>query len=955
MTTNGSIQAPSPSRAKPIISRTNSLKLHFGNYFSKSPKLTTNRIGSGKKSPQKGGDGKNEDNPSNGRIVSNFAAPKVQSSADDGDGNISNSSETMKQISDSTPNSHSNSSDSERNPIFFANDASHHPLPPINDSRQSVNSRYRELMKEYVDNESTISSSDIQDDLSSVASDEPSNSLKRPRRMAPPPPRRMAPPPPHPHHQSQSLTTSLSQALQSHDIGVSQDMSSLGISLRRSRNIKSKYNSRQHSKSAFSTPNDSEEEHSSHSQQSQPIQMESGDRNNPYLDSDLNGVSSQEHKANDVVASSPTISGLPPPPLSPNNSIVHHHGGHHNIQRRGSLHNYRARAGSLPPYDPYSSNLQMSTSDPSKLETRSIPKNGLTKTKSVDVESAHFLRAKSHGRAGTVDMTRRPAHTASNRLHQRANSARTAQDLTISEKLYQNRRTVLHRLSRGKSKKDVMSKLDISIGKVEEKLKLFVRNLVSLQDELVKINQDMNLQVAEWENRKNFDLTNLCRSYYSNYGLLIQIRIEIATKYCECFRDKYRQLKKTRDRIKKDAKKYSLDDLVLTVEAAMMTASNIRLPSDINTKRGNEKALSSVIKELKRKYEDKKHEDTILPMSSEDRTKHILTMLVQIIDTSNKTTMTKNVSDGLPYFHPKDNGYQVPFEQLLYDPRFDQKRNIDEFAAKYTDSTEGGDVNRKSVDRDNLSLRNISTFVYRLTNSFLDSCELNKDSPFFQRLFWDCTNLMIGRSIFPKFGGCIKYIVSKHADSVELDAKYRRQLTWMAALNQKQIGIEPEFTYHYTSKIKALKPKLSLIKPKEKRKQAIFNEMDNDEKIAYFAPINRLRQLPGISVPQDSIVLVIDTIHDIQKCATKYSRLNQQQSADGVVISGDSLFPIVVYCLIQSDVDEWNRWIFMMRAFYAEKILSFGQTGFCFSLVNAAVTYILDCCPSNFGLDDDLQ
>ena len=82
-----------------------------------------------------------------------------------------------------------------------------------------------------------------------------------------------------------------------------------------------------------------------------------------------------------------------------------------------------------------------------------------------------------------------------------------------------------------------------------------------------------------------------------------------------------------------------------------MTASNIRLPSEINTKRENEKALSAVIKELKRKYSEKKYEDTILPMSSEDRTKHILTMLVQIIDTSNKTTMTQNVSDGLPYFH----------------------------------------------------------------------------------------------------------------------------------------------------------------------------------------------------------------------------------------------------------------------------------------------------------------
>ncbi len=47
-------------------------------------------------------------------------------------------------------------------------------------------------------------------------------------------------------------------------------------------------------------------------------------------------------------------------------------------------------------------------------------------------------------------------------------------------------------------------------------------------------------------------------------------------------------------------KKFSLDDLVLTVEAAMMEASNIHLPQDINIKRDNEKSLNIVINELKK-------------------------------------------------------------------------------------------------------------------------------------------------------------------------------------------------------------------------------------------------------------------------------------------------------------------------------------------------------------------
>merc|ERR1712228_490984 len=255
------------------------------------------------------------------------------------------------------------------------------------------------------------------------------------------------------------------------------------------------------------------------------------------------------------------------------------------------------------------------------------------------------------------------------------------------------------------------------------------------------------------------------------------------------------------------------------------------------------------------------YEDVVQPMSAHDRTKHILTMLVQIIDTSNsaKTTMTKNVSDGLPYFHPQDNGYQVPFEQILYDPRFDQNGAIDSFINKYHSDGKQEEINQKIIDKENLSLTKISTFIYKLTNSFLDSCELNADSPFFQKLFWDCTNLMIGRSIFPKFRNVIEYVLKKDKKSVDADNKYKKQLIWMSSLSQNAIGIEDEFCNFY---------KKNVVKTNnERRKGTVFvdKECENEEKIAYYNCIKRLQQLSDIIVPQDSIVLVIDSIHDIQK------------------------------------------------------------------------------------------
>ena len=98
--------------------------------------------------------------------------------------------------------------------------------------------------------------------------------------------------------------------------------------------------------------------------------------------------------------------------------------------------------------------------------------------------------------------------------------------------------------------------------------------------------------------------------------------------------------------------------------------------------------LSGLIRELKAKYLEKRYEDTVAPRSVEDRTK---------------------VSDGLPYFHPTDNGFQLPFEKLLYDPRFKQKAKIEGFHAKHI-SSNSTEINAKNIERDKLWLPRIATF-----------------------------------------------------------------------------------------------------------------------------------------------------------------------------------------------------------------------------------------------------
>ena len=183
-------------------------------------------------------------------------------------------------------------------------------------------------------------------------------------------------------------------------------------------------------------------------------------------------------------------------------------------------------------------------------------------------DDTHRTRSKSHNSLSRLKLiTKAASEDISHEHHMSMNhellKRRESENLSVSERLYKRRKSVLHRLSHGKNKKDVLSELNGAIIKVEEKLNFYVGNLASLKNELTQVIENMDKELSAWENMNDFNLSNSCRSYYSNLKLLIELRIEIAIKYCECVRDKHRQLKKTLNLIKKDFKKYSLDDLSL--------------------------------------------------------------------------------------------------------------------------------------------------------------------------------------------------------------------------------------------------------------------------------------------------------------------------------------------------------------------------------------------------------
>jgi len=222
-------------------------------------------------------------------------------------------------------------------------------------------------------------------------------------------------------------------------------------------------------------------------------------------------------------------------------------------------------------------------------------------------------------------------------------------------------------------------------------------------------------------------------------------------------------------------------------------------------------------------------------------------------------------------------------------------------------------------------MRNIARFLHNLTETLLKNCELTSDKSYFQSQFFDATNLMVCRCIFPRSKELMECIVSKNSEE---DKQYLKHLTWMSTLSQEQIGIEKEFRYKYN-------------------------------KHAYSEAITLIKRV-DINVtqtPQDSVVTLVDSIHVIQKSATDYYHMNcpEYSQTEPVFINGDSLFPIVVFCVLQSGVHTWHVWLHCMEQFFQKEILYFGQPGFCFTLLKATVLYVMAQKPSNFSLNDNIE
>lgn len=71
--------------------------------------------------------------------------------------------------------------------------------------------------------------------------------------------------------------------------------------------------------------------------------------------------------------------------------------------------------------------------------------------------------------------------------------------------------------------------------------------------------------------------------------------------------------------------------------------------------------------------------------------------------------------------------------------------------------------------------------------------------------------------------------------------------------------------------------------------------------------------------------------------------------AASVIVSADNIFPLIVWCVVHSDVRSLHSLIGHMERFLPIQQKQFGEAGMCLSLLEAAVTHVVQATPEQYG------
>eukprot|EP00486_Rosalina_sp_Unknown_P006559 CAMPEP_0201569974 /NCGR_PEP_ID=MMETSP0190_2-20130828/11972_1 /ASSEMBLY_ACC=CAM_ASM_000263 /TAXON_ID=37353 /ORGANISM="Rosalina sp." /LENGTH=272 /DNA_ID=CAMNT_0047992967 /DNA_START=1368 /DNA_END=2186 /DNA_ORIENTATION=+ len=113
-------------------------------------------------------------------------------------------------------------------------------------------------------------------------------------------------------------------------------------------------------------------------------------------------------------------------------------------------------------------------------------------------------------------------------------------------------------------------------------------------------------------------------------------------------------------------------------------------------------------------------------------------------------------------------------------------------------------------------------------------------------------------------------------------------------------------------------------------------------------------------LPQEGLQTLLSATECIYATAMEYYYKQFPEAKDdkddiGAFISQDDLFPIILYCVMQSKLETPHRLIHFIEHILPKDKTTMGKSAFALSALKAAVEYISQAKPETFGLDAEIE
>jgi len=288
-----------------------------------------------------------------------------------------------------------------------------------------------------------------------------------------------------------------------------------------------------------------------------------------------------------------------------------------------------------------------------------------------------------------------------------------------------------------------------------------------------------------------------------------------------------------------------------------------------------------------------------------------------------------------------------------------------------------------------ITFEDLADFMQKLAHTFLHSYSLPT------KQYYEAVRILCYRCIFRQ--KIIKKIIfdllnveqtNNNEDYINikqcnnLDAIYQKKVMWMRALNEEQLGIQSKY---WLKKEISFDNKLNVMNSKQSQKWSSFiaDSLLAGKDIPFAHSINLMGQLEldyhviqkyknktnpdskhkdiiPFVLPQEALQTLLSATKSIYKTAMQYYyKHNPEKKGDAndeaQFISQDDLFPIILYCVMQSKLETPHKLIYFIEHILPKEKTTMGQSAFALSALKAAVEYISNAKPTTFGMDAEIE